>query len=72
MIFAKIHTTTFDPAKKASVSGPTELEELNEEGLREAAHQCDRLKEEITDKLEALNARQCESEQSARRKSRSS
>ena len=53
MIFAKIHTTTFDPAKKASVSGPTELEELNEEGLREAAHQCDRLKEEITDKLES-------------------
>ena len=35
MIIARIHTTTFDPDKKASTWKETELEELNEEGLRE-------------------------------------
>ena len=62
MIIARIHTNSFDPATKASVWKETELEELNEEGLREAAHQCDRLKEEITDKLEALRAAECQDE----------
>jgi len=62
MIIAKIHTTSFNPDKQVSVWKETELEELNEEGLREAAHQCDRLKEEITDKLEALRAAECQDE----------